>query len=64
MNWSPIWFLMKFKVIWHDTGCLVVAEDGSRMAFVGRRHTQEEIDQYDTKSAVAKLTGAQWKRFR
>lgn len=50
------------KVIWHDGGCVVFWNDGSRMPFNGRRYTHAELANL-TKTAIAKLPGAAWKRF-
>lgn len=54
---------LKFKVAWHDSGCFVFCSDGTRMAFVGKRYFQSEIDNLGSKAAIARLPGALWKRF-
>ena len=50
------------KVVWHDGGCVVFWNDGTRLPFKGRRYTHAELANL-TKSAIAKLPGAAWKRF-
>ena len=55
--------LMTFRVCWHDGGCVVFCNDGTRMAFKGRRYDASEVSAIGTKSGIAKLPGAMWKRF-
>jgi len=50
------------RVIWIPSGCVVFADDGTRMPFTGHRYTREEITG-KSKAQVAKLPGALWKRF-
>lgn len=52
-----------FKVAFHDGGCLVVARDGSTMPFSGYRYTVKELNKIGTKSGIAKLPGAMYRRF-
>ena len=50
------------KVVWYDGGCVVFWNDGTRLPFNGCRYTHAELANL-TKTAIAKLPGAAWKRF-
>jgi hypothetical protein len=51
----------RYRVVWHESGCVVFRNDGARVPIIGKRLSTDEVNQMSSAEIAAM---SPWKRFR